>query len=724
MAEHRHSGGTLPARWAVIIILACLLGTVAYLVGLPLVPSLVAGAISNVCVAGLVLASAGGLAWPLVRLLAPASAPAALRAGTSAIVGAWGMSALVLLANWLAATLGPGVAAVTLSPWLWWAVLAGGAVVTAAYLRRPLRAWSMPRSFDGRVLVWAVLAVAMGYWLVGVSRPPGFTGLAGTPQTADVTAWHLQYPRELLASHGVRMTDHIAGDRGLPTGAHMLFELAMILRGGAYEGAYAAQAVGGAFGLLAVLMVMLSLRPHDDARGRIAAMLLGTTPLAIYLGMLAVPDLWQVAALACSALWLRQWLAGPLVRCGICVGISAGVACAGVASAAAMSLLPVLAVMLLASLRPPARLAGFAAAAVAAMLPALPWMIACGYHPAKLLGSANYLVASAPYRAAGPSPAAALRGSATQASSQPAIAASQATQSAGAPPGGQASADGPAHAFIRKFVLEQRFGPLTMILLAVGLLALPVAWLRKAEAFDLAMAGLLAAQLGAWAVWGWRLDASVLLPAAVPMVLLVASLLVRLAGIAKNPFTRAASGGGPWGLAPAVAAAAAAAVTNLVVLGGVYRAATATVPVVGPIPPAQIAASGAYGATWKLPAGSRLLVAGAGAPFYMPPLSVSPDGPDYLPGLLAAGATCREIEQQLGLADVTHVWVAAPPPGASTPFAKELTNLADPQWVAANLPCLKPWYVPATPSSAASQPATARIIIYSIATPATEPAAD
>ncbi len=321
-------------------------------------------------IALLVLASAGGFGWAVLRFFRPRRSPTrasqrpVLRSSTATedgsaasqsstllclatagAIGLWMLSTAVLLVGSCAGGL--------LTMHFWWPVVGAGVVLAVAQAWRPLKALKPRRRFTAGSLLWILPAMAAGLWLAGAVMPPGWLGNL-TMDSYDVLEYHLQVPREYYHAGRVATLNHNVYSH-YPLGAEMLLLLGMCLRGGPYEGMYLAKLMPGLFGVVMIAGVyggIGSVRDaaHSKTRSRAAAVLLATSPWVIYLSGLAMVEPAQFCCLALALLWLRQWLEKPSARTAVIIGAMLGAACAVKYLSVGLVAGPVLAVMLIACL--------------------------------------------------------------------------------------------------------------------------------------------------------------------------------------------------------------------------------------------------------------------------------------------------------------------------------------------------------------------------------------
>ncbi len=586
--------------------------------------------------AALIVVAAGGYAYPIVRKVCPA-APAGLRVVTACGTGLWMLSTAMLVLG----------SAGLLWTWLWWPIVGIGAAAAAWQARKTLEAWRPGGHHDGRALLWVLMAVAAAIWLAGAARPPGYVGLS---DRYDVIEYHLQVPREFHDAGRVGELPHNCYSY-YPLGVEMLFLVTMCLRGGAYAGMYAAKMFPGLFGVIAVAAVFLAFRRDDDTRGRFAAGLLASVPLALYLSWLAMVELAEVCYLVLAVLWLREWLREPTWRSASAVGAMLGAACAIKYLSVGLVAGPVLAVMLIVALRARRRLRDVALAGALTLVLFAPWLVRNALYTGNpvfplatgLFGRGHWSAESEARwvngHAAGPRPPV-------------------------PEPEGWQPPEVPDRAalFAFNFLLSQWLGPIVVVAALVGI-AVMVSVRGGPPAWEAALAGVLAVQLVVWAAFTRGMPSRFILPAMVPVCLLAGGVLARLARLEANPFRRGAvrPAHGPWGRVPAVAIFAAAIGINL--LNGYLQFRSPYHVGRHPVPPypGEVIARQAppYDRAAALPEGSRLLLVGEAQAFYFRRGTVYATAFDANPLAVAAAgnAAPRAVYDALRRRGITHVWV-------------------------------------------------------------------
>lgn len=650
MTSQDAQGGTLPT--AALVVAVVLAGAAVLLVTIRAPAAALRALVTAITeggMAALIVIAAGGWAYPLVKRLGGAGS-AALAVVTAALGGLWMLSTAVLLVGSLTTGL--------LRGWLWWPVVGAGLVLAAWQGRTRLEAWRWPAALDGRALVWVLIALAVGLWIAGATLPPGF--VSSFADDYDVLEYHLQLPRQYALDQHVGTLDWNVYSH-YPLGVEMLYLLCMCLRGGPYEGMYAAKMMHGAFGVLAVVAVFGALRREADTRARFSAALLATAPMVVYLSWMAMVELAQVAYLAVALLWLRQWLRSRSLGSAVAAGAMMGGACAVKYLSVGLVLGPLAVVMLVFPIfaRRPALWGHAAVAVLAAVVAFAPWLVrnslAVG-NPvfplgSQLFGRPGFWPAECQQRwvdGHGPD-------------FKPPV----------PTPAGYQMPSSPTRTemFYGNFVLSQWFGPLGKVLAALAICVL-IATTRGVDPWDWALAGVVVMQLGIWAGATHGMPPRFAAPAIVPMALLGGGMLAQLGAVQTSPFRKNAArpSYGPWGVMPAVAGFFGAVVINLLVCYGVYGQAGS--PAVGDSPgsppPPLHGASGqdvaAYGLPWKhaqqLPAGSRVLLVGDAKAFYFPPNTVyaTAFNAQKLDELIRAGLGPSQIVARLRGEGITHLW--------------------------------------------------------------------
>jgi hypothetical protein len=613
---------------------ACLL-MLYQLAGLP--QAAIAAAMTAVSEGGmalLIVVSAGGYGWLILRRLSP-SASTGLAVVTAAALGLCLLSIAVLAVG----SLGHGL----LRSWLWWPVVGAGVLLAAWQGRARLDHWRLPTHFDGRVLIWVLVAIFLGIALAGATLPAGF----GPVDDYDVLEYHLQLPREYYHNQHIAPLDHNVYSH-YPLGVEMIFLLSMCLRGGAFEGMYLAKMMHLAFGALAVAAVYLGLRREQEARSRFAAVLLAASPLAIYLSWMALVELAELCYLALALLWLRQWLRERNVSSAAVIGLMLGGACGVKYLSVGFIVAPVLVVMFVAAIFRLRSLGHVLLAAALTVTLMAPWLVrnyAATGNPVFPLGTTvlgrGYWSAQEQQRwLAGHGPTA-----------QPPVPQPSDWQKRPAPTR--------MELLYRNFVLSQWFGPLTKLLAALAICVM-FASTRKVDPWDVSLAGVLVMQLAFWTATAQGMPERFAAPALVPMALLAGGLLSQLGQVQVNPLRKHAGrpAFGPWGLKPAIIVFLAAVAVNLLVCYGLYVAATGQIQYQG-APGIDVARNVP---PWKqaseLPPGSRVLLVGDAKLFYYPPGTAYATvfDPQLLDGMIGRGLSAREILEQLRSRGITHLW--------------------------------------------------------------------
>lgn len=607
--------------------------------------SAVSVALGELAVVAAILAAAGGYGWPLVWRISPRDAPVGLRVITAVLVGLWMLSTTML-------AIGSAFDG-AMTPWVWWPVILAGLALAGWHGRRRLIAWRPASRYDRRALVWVAVALAVGVWLAGATVPPG---LIGGSDAYDILEYHLQIPREYFDAGRITPLRHNCYSF-YPMGVEMLFLLAMALRCGAYEGMYLAKMMHGAFAALAVAAVFLSLRRDEDARGRMSAALLASTPFVLYLAWLAMVELAMAAYLAVALLWLREWAKKPCGRSAWCVGAMVGGACAVKYLSVGFVAAPVLAVMLVACIRRRrfGRLAHVAIVALAALTLWSPWLM----RNAATTGNPVFPLATGIFG----------RGHWDEQTEKrwvdghrPAAGAPVPVPDGWQPP----RRTGRLENLIRNFVTSNMFGPVTMLLAAAAICVL-LASRGPPAPWDGMLAGVCVVQLAVWIAFTRDMPGRFVMPIVVPICLLAGGVLAQLGRLRTNPFRKGRGGKtgpqpqGRWGASPARAVFIVAVGVNIFTAAAFFNYSTRgqiIPPVAGRLiaagmPPFSVAAD--------LPAGSKLLLVGDAKAFYFPPGTLYATAFDVHPLAELLDSRRRltpvQVRRELRKLGVTHVLV-------------------------------------------------------------------
>ncbi|MFP4140289.1 MAG: ArnT family glycosyltransferase [Phycisphaerae bacterium] len=645
--------------------------------------------IDGVHAAWIVLA-AGGLGWAGVGWLLPKDAPTALRTFTEIGVGLALLGVVVMLAGWFV----PG----GLDAWRWLVLLSAAAVLSlwpiarwltsfsddeSAGLREKLDDLHIPWRVRRAQLWWILPAIAAAIWLSGAAFPAGLIGSGD--DIRSVLQVHLQLPREYLHRGSTLPLAHNVHSHR-PCSVEMLSLLAMIIRGGGWEGMYVAKLLHGIFGVMAVGVVWASL-PRSTNRSRYAAVLLAGSPIVLYLSWMAKIELAGVFAAALAVAWLRIFSRRPSAGASIAIGLACGIAVSTSYLAAATVAGPVLAAMLLIALwpssrRPPARsdelnvdpndlphgaplpakLLGLVLAGAVVAPAAIPWLART--HAAT--GNPVFPHATQTF-GAGPWGQVQVhrRQQAHQPGPQPPVPlpTGESTETSSAPP--------KAVLLARRFATTEGLDwlGLALVLLAVGGAAVAIVSRRRRTPWNIALVTLVVLQISTWAMLTRTLPPAALAPALVPLAWLAALAadharltLQRLLGGKVSPDT-------PEKDIRMVARVAAIIPAVAIVLGAsmglagalqTYPAATRGLRIHG-IDGEDIAKTAApWSLAHQLPSNSKLLLIGQDDPYHFPPDTLYATGWDVHPleRLVARYPDSPEaILRGLRNLEVTHIWV-------------------------------------------------------------------
>jgi len=620
-----------------------------------------------------VLLSAGGYGHAVFSRVAPDDAPGGLVVATAAALGLWLLGMAVLLIGSLVRG--------ALILLVWWPIVLVGMGIALRRLQNARRPLALPARCGGRNLVWVIVAAAAAVWLAGAMMPPGWLGglsesvavqssasklrvlWAMTGDSAQILGRHLQLPREFFQAGQVRCLSHNVYSHH-PLGTEMLALLGMCLRGGAGEGVYAGKLIVGLFGVLAVAGVFGGLR-DDGFRARAATALLASAPWCLYLAGAALPELAWVCYLTLGLLWVRQWLARPTgsaaAAVGLCVGgaLGAGYAALGLVAG------PVLVVMLASAVISRARVTHVALAAALAAGMFAPWMI----RTAAATGNPVWPLATSSLGQGHWDEQAAQRWSSAQGPGGPlAVALPPGAQEPPAIGRGLRVAGfflGPGMAMRvmgrQAMVLHTYLGDCVLLVLAgtlVGMFVRP----RGPAGWDWAVLAVLAIQVLAWS-WAGAKPARSAAVCVVPVALLCAGGLTRLAGVREVPWIRQTpAAGGRWGLAPAAVLLVVAAGWNVLLARDFWTKHRRLDPAAPPAcPTAQYAQRvRLFRAANTLAGPAQLAMIGDDRAFYFPPAARYATAFDEHPlaDVLRRAATGEQLAAGLRREGVTHVYVA------------------------------------------------------------------
>jgi hypothetical protein len=644
--------------------------------------------ISEGGLAVILFTAAAGYGGLIVRRLAPTDAPKGLVVTTSFGVG------LALL--WTAVLIIGSTVPGSLSQWLWWPVIAGGMLLAAWQIRHFSAQLHWPSRVNGRQLIWVLIAIAGAIWLALATCPPGTVG-GPSGDSYDVLEYHLQVPREYHDAGQISGLQHNAYSY-YPSGVETLSLLAMTLRGGPHDGAYAAKFVHGLFAVLAVAAIMSSLR-GPSPRGPFAGVLLATTPFVIYLGGMAMVEMASICYLVLACLWLRQWITAPTWRPACLIGVMIGAACATKYLAILFVAAPVVAGMLLVTLLTSNRIATIRHLAPVILLAAVtlsPWLVRNQLltgNPVfplatNVLGRGHWSAESEQRWIDGHAPGA-----------HAPVPTPQGWEAAG-PPSSRLVL------FYDHFLKDQLFGQFCIILTAIALCML-VAAKGATDPWDWALLSIMAVQLALWTWLTRDMPGRFLTPIIAPMVLIVGGLLERISKMRGNPFRMQNIEKRHWGPMGAGVIFTVAAGLNLL---AAYDNAKFVAPLNSPDPinGFPVAMLMEYERTnLDLPEEARPMLVGGATPFYMPTgthyATVFDSHP--LVEMIEADLSPQEAMDQLKEMGVTHVlvnWYAiirlANTYGFPQALAADAMGCFEGTWGFAGPDTERPWRFTAQPS--------------------------
>lgn len=283
-----------------------------------------------------VTVAAGGFGWQIVRRFGGGFSRAFLTV-CSIAVGLWMISTITLICGSCFSGL--------LNQANAWLVVGVGCILTVPTFRRLLPKIKFSRRVARVNLLWIVLGLCAGLWLIGAMRPAG--SICGS-DAYDVLDYHLQVPREYLDAGRIIPLWHNAYSF-YPLGAEMLYLFMMALQGGANEGMYLATLAHGLFGALAVAGLFFGMRDSGRFKSWAAAAMFATVPGVILYSWVAFSELAMICYMVLGLFWLRRWLACPDVRTAMMTGLMCGCACSVKYLSVGMIALPILGAMFISS---------------------------------------------------------------------------------------------------------------------------------------------------------------------------------------------------------------------------------------------------------------------------------------------------------------------------------------------------------------------------------------
>ncbi len=607
-------------------------------------------ALKSLAFAVILFISAGGFGMALLKRFVPNDSPHGLVVVSAIGLGLWMLSTAMLVVG----TFIPG----SLIEIVWWPVIFLGIFLGCWQGREAIKSFRWPSRVSRWSLVWIVFGVAGAIWLAGALRPPGFICYG---DVYDVLEYHLQVPREFYLAGQIGQLQHNAYSY-FPMGLEMLYLLAMCLLGGAYEGMYLAQILHGAFGCLAVAALLFSFKSddRDRIRGRFASAMLASTPAILYLSWLAFVELSMVCYLTLGVLWLRVWLRDKSLRSALCVGIMLGAACAMKYISIGIIAGPVLVMMLLASVRSKKRFLSLLLAGLAILIIFSPWLIRnCAY-----TGNPVFPLATGTLGRAHWSPESQQR---WQDGHGP-----ENCPPVPQPAGWQdTNKNRPTRLqmLVKNFLTEDLFGKALMVVAAGAVIALLIRPNLRGKAWDFTLLGIVIIQALVWYLLAHDMPWRFMVSALVPVILLSAGGLARLADPMKplNPFKKFSATSEyakmNWGLAPAMGIFVAIIVLNLSSDVQLYSRETRNQRSIPPWPGLDIATHvDPYGAVAKLGPTAKVMLVGDATAFYYPSGTIYATTFDNHPldELARLSISDAELIARLREMGVTHILVNWP----------------------------------------------------------------
>ena len=451
----------------------------------------------------------------------------------------------------------------------------------------------------------------------------------------------------------------------------------MCLRNGPYDGMYVAKMLHGGFAVLAVAAVMVGLKREHDTRARFAAGLLATTAFVVYLSWFAMVELAMVFYLALAVLWLRQWLADASGRSAVCLGLAVGAACGVKYLSVGFILAPILAAMIVTRIRKPRPLAaGVGAVLAATLLLFAPWLIRNTIYTGNpvfplatgVFGAGHWSAESEQRWVDGHGP--------------------QVRPPVPKPPNWRSPPERTwVDRFFANFITHDFFGPVMMLAAAVGICLVAATPRGRGDPWDWALIVILGVQLLVWCTATHRMPDRFIMPAVVPLTLLAAGALARLADVRSNPFAKsrgkksAPTQAVPWGRPPAIVLFVIGAVVNLAIGYSAYLDFTGDLPPVHGVRGRDWAGHPMYERTREMGGDYRILLIGEATPYYMPPGTVYATVFDAHPlaEMMQKGLSSEQILAELRRMNVGYIrvhwdemWRLATSYGFPEPLSRQL----------------------------------------------------
>jgi hypothetical protein len=216
--------------------------------------------------------------------------------------------------------------------------------------------------------MWLAIAPLAGIAVSGACIMPGLLWKPDDPHPYDVLVYHLQVPREWFEAGRIIELPHNVYSY-FPFNIEMHFLAMMHLKGGPWDGMYAAQFMSLMFAIIAVLAVKGAL---EVPAGRVAGVVAAGLPWVVLTSCVAYVESGLIAYAALCIAWILRAEREDRIKClmvaGAMVGFACGVKWTAVAFVAAAGGVAVL-------MGGRKRLAGAAVFAGVTLIVVSPWMI-------------------------------------------------------------------------------------------------------------------------------------------------------------------------------------------------------------------------------------------------------------------------------------------------------------------------------------------------------------